>query len=85
VIVNADSERLRQVIDNLIGNALQYTPPGSPVTVTGGPGRGAAFHLWPWRALAARLLLPWPSARAEQPRGHLPDLLHRLCGAACDT
>jgi two-component system OmpR family sensor kinase len=34
VIVNADSERLRQIIDNLIGNAIQHTPPGSPVTVT---------------------------------------------------
>ena len=42
VIVDADEERLRQVIDNLMGNALQHTPPGSPVTVTvtGGPGRG---------------------------------------------
>src|SRR5580704_10805287 len=40
VIVDADGERLRQIIDNLIGNALQHTPPGSPVTVTvtGGPG-----------------------------------------------
>jgi signal transduction histidine kinase len=34
VIVDADEERLRQIIDNLIGNALQHTPPGSPVTVT---------------------------------------------------
>jgi signal transduction histidine kinase len=42
VIVDADEERLRQIIDNLIGNALQHTLPGSPVTVTvaGGSGRG---------------------------------------------
>jgi two-component system, OmpR family, sensor kinase len=33
-IVSADDERVRQVIDNLIGNAIQHTPDGSPVTVS---------------------------------------------------
>lgn len=34
VIVYADQERLRQVIDNLLGNAMKHTPPRSPVTVS---------------------------------------------------
>ena len=34
VIVHADGGRIRQVIDNLVGNAVQHTPAGSPVTVT---------------------------------------------------
>lgn len=42
VIVSADSARLRQIIDNLIGNGLQHTPPGTVITVATGstPGYG---------------------------------------------
>ena len=33
VTIEADPERLRQVIDNLISNAIKYSPPGSTVSV----------------------------------------------------
>jgi two-component system OmpR family sensor kinase len=44
VIVNADEARVRQVIANLLGNALQHTPPGTPIDVSVRIGSGAA-HL----------------------------------------
>ena len=42
VVVSADDARIRQVIDNLLGNAVQHTPDGTPVTVkvTSGQGDG---------------------------------------------
>jgi signal transduction histidine kinase len=33
--LNADSTRIRQVLSNLISNAVKYSPPGAPVTVRG--------------------------------------------------
>jgi two-component system OmpR family sensor kinase len=43
VIVDADAERLRQVIDNLIGNAIQHTPAEMPVAVTVSSEPGSAW------------------------------------------
>lgn len=33
-IVNADPDRLEQILTNLVGNAVQYTPPGGKITVS---------------------------------------------------
>ena len=33
-VVMADAERIRQITDNLIGNAIQHTPPQAAVTIT---------------------------------------------------
>jgi signal transduction histidine kinase len=34
VVVNADRDHLEQVLNNLIGNAIKYSPQGGPVTVS---------------------------------------------------
>jgi two-component system OmpR family sensor kinase len=34
VVIHADDQRVRQIIDNLVGNAVTYGPEDSPVTVT---------------------------------------------------
>lgn len=34
-LIQADAARMRQVIDNLLTNAIKYSPPGKPITVGG--------------------------------------------------
>jgi PAS domain S-box-containing protein len=42
VVVNGDPQRLGQVVDNLISNAIKFTPSGGAVTVTVSENRGSA-------------------------------------------
>lgn len=43
VIVTGDDQRLRQVVGNLVRNAIVHTPPGTPVEVSVGPHQGRAM------------------------------------------
>ena len=45
LIVNADRPRLRQVLANLVDNAVKYTPSGGRVTINAAPGPSA--HVGP--------------------------------------
>lgn len=45
VYVMANPERLREVIMNLIENAIKYTPSGSVVVTAGGDGKTAGFSV----------------------------------------
>lgn len=38
MVVSGDETRLRQVLANLLGNAITHTPPGTPITVRLSPG-----------------------------------------------
>ena len=42
-MVEADPEKLRSIIDNLVSNAVKFTPPGGTVTVSARAVAGEAI------------------------------------------
>ena len=49
LVLHADAARLRQVADNLLGNAIKYTPAGGTVTITAhhaDDGEGEEWIVW---------------------------------------
>ncbi len=68
--VEADAVRLGQVVNNLLDNALKYTPAGGHVT-TATSAEGA------WATLSVTDDGPWEGSCGRAPRGHFPQALPR--------
>ena len=64
--VLGDADRLAQVLDNLLDNAIRYSPPGAAVTVEIRPGAGEC-----------RCAVQRPAAQASPPK-HLPFIFDRF-------
>jgi signal transduction histidine kinase len=53
VRVTVDEHRMRQVITDLVSNAMAHTPPGTPVHVRVGRAAEPPDPLSPWRGVSS--------------------------------
>jgi two-component system sensor histidine kinase BaeS len=67
--VEADPDRLREVLDNLLANALRHTPPGGTVTVatTTGPKSRWTSDPYPSSSVSPRTRKPQKTSRWATP------------------
>jgi two-component system sensor histidine kinase TctE len=75
LVINADRDRLRELINNLIDNAIRYSQPSGRVTVQVGPGENDQCRL--------AISDDGPSVPVEE-RARIFERFHRLLGTQED-
>lgn len=81
MIVNVDPERIRQALENLLANALRFSPPGTPVIVSLGAHCDAGGNVLPQAEELNRVVegAPWVAiVVSDQGPGIPEDVLPRL-------
>src|SRR5687767_15464285 len=71
---SADEERLGQILDNLVGNALRHTPTGGEVVLAAAPATQASPPAAPGRP-SVRLTV----RRSEEHTSELQSLAYLVC------
>lgn len=78
ILVRADPAGLRQVLSNLLDNALRYTPPGGRIDVTAAPQRGSALNGTGPAGQPARVVFEVRDTGSGMPSDAIPRIFERF-------